>query len=383
MLTRLTVRHYKSLENVDLELGPLTVFVGRNGSGKSNIVDAIKFVRDAARNGLDWAVTERHGVEAVRQWSEGNTAEDIRISVNHKYQTIDISTHVSCELSIRRTEDGYAVSHEVGEAKTWDTAFKSQVDYYRNEVGEVFLREQDFFPEPDESHFMLRSDELFLTRATSDDEAFHPVSDVEVYTIFPNTLRDPQKISQSPHLSQHGDNLASILRRLSNNRDVSPITEIEGLVAKIMPRLHRITVESLGGYIVPRFLMREESGEEHYFDVNHLSDGTLRVLGILVALYQDPGPAVIALEEPELTVHPGALPLLADAMKEASKRRQVIVTTHSPDLLDQFDPDVIRVVEMDDRGVTTVSPLSPTQVNAVRDHLFTLGQLMSIEGLHS
>jgi predicted ATPase len=111
-----------------------------------------------------------------------------------------------------------------------------------------------------------------------------------------------------------------------------------------------------------------------------MSDGTLRVLGILVALYQELGPGVIALEEPELTVHPGILQMLAEMIKEVSQRRQILLTTHSPELLDYFDPEDIVAVDYED-GATTARPLNKAQSKAVRERLFSLGELMTVEGL--
>ena len=125
----------------------------------------------------------------------------------------------------------------------------------------------------------------------------------------------------------------------------------------------------------------EEEKRTYNFNVTQMSDGTLRVLGLLVALYQDPRSGVIALEEPELTIHPGMLPLITDSITEISDRTQVLVTTHSPELIDRFDPSQIIAVELE-KGITSARPLNAAQVNAVKEKLFSLGELMSVEGLH-
>jgi predicted ATPase len=69
MLKKLTIHHFKSLENVEIDISNVTVLVGNNASGKSNVIDAIRFVKDAFTNGLDRAFGDRHGIESVRQWS--------------------------------------------------------------------------------------------------------------------------------------------------------------------------------------------------------------------------------------------------------------------------------------------------------------------------
>jgi len=89
----------------------------------------------------------------------------------------------------------------------------------------------------------------------------------------------------------------------------------------------------------------------------------------------------IAIEEPELTLHPGALAIISDVLKEAVERCQVLITTQSPDLISQFDPRELRVVERR-KGVTSIRPVSERQIAVVNEQLFTTGDLLRIEGLH-
>lgn len=115
-------------------------------------------------------------------------------------------------------------------------------------------------------------------------------------------------------------------------------------------------------------------------DLSQESDGTLRVLAILVALYQHPPPSLIAFEEPELTVHPGAMAVLRDLFVEAATaRNQVVLTTHSSDLVSGLDTKFLRVVEMEN-GLTKVSRLNANQAEALRNHLFTTSELVGVDG---
>jgi hypothetical protein len=167
-----------------------------------------------------------------------------------------------------------------------------------------------------------------------------------------------------------------------SKRGVEALGLVTEALKSIHPGLERISILSVGGYLVPQFHMLEPSGKRHVFNVSQMWDGTLRVLGLLVALYQEPRPAVIALEEPEQTVNPAILSVIADAIKEVSKRSQILVTTHSPHLLDQFDASEVRSVELHD-GRTVVGPVIALQIDAVRERLFSLGELLVSEGLHS
>ncbi|MDD2765451.1 MAG: AAA family ATPase [Opitutaceae bacterium] len=98
------------------------------------------------------------------------------------------------------------------------------------------------------------------------------------------------------------------------------------------------------------------------------------------ALLQEPPLTLIGIEEPELTVHVGAIPLLFDYLKQASQRGQVLITTHSIELLEQLEIDDVRVVDRCN-GVTTVANVRRDQRNAVKKRLLTIGDIVSMEGL--
>ena len=113
------------------------------------------------------------------------------------------------------------------------------------------------------------------------------------------------------------------------------------------------------------------------FDSVSMSDGTLRVLGILLAVYQVSPPTLIAIEEPEATIHPAALDVLVDILKDGSHRAQILITTHSPDILDNknIEDNEILVVEST-KGKTTIAPMTPSSRDMVRKHLYTPGELL-------
>src|SRR5690606_8360330 len=110
------------------------------------------------------------------------------------------------------------------------------------------------------------------------------------------------------------------------------------------------------------------------------SDGTLRLLGILTALYQVPTPPLITIEEPELAVHPGALKMLYEVLEEASHRTQLIITTHSPDLISYCAPENLRLV-VQVEVATQIALLEQRQIDNVHAALFTTSDLRRIARL--
>lgn len=199
-----------------------------------------------------------------------------------------------------------------------------------------------------------------------------------VYSIFPDTLRAPQKYSPVKPMSTHGDNWLSILKDQPAD---SWAAELIAALQKLSGDIEDIRGCQAAGYLVAQFRHRSPGSKPKWFEAAQESDGTLRVAGIVTALLQDPPVPVIGIEEPELTVHPGAIPLLFDFIQQATRRGQVVVTTHSPELLDLLQPQQVRVVDRDPEGATRVRPLDPSQRESVRTRLMTLGELMRAEGL--
>ena len=179
---------------------------------------------------------------------------------------------------------------------------------------------------------------------------------------------------------ERGENWASILRHADRDRWKN---DFLAALVRVTGDIADFKVNELGPYLITEFRhVREDIGEASadWSVAAQESDGTLRVAGIVAALYQLPTPTLIGIEEPELCVHPGMLPLLFDLLNEASTRGQVLITTHSPELLSQFDADDIRVVERNE-GVTSIGRLAEPQRRVVEDRLLTLGELMLSERL--
>ena len=112
-----------------------------------------------------------------------------------------------------------------------------------------------------------------------------------------------------------------------------------------------------------------------------MSDGTLRVLALLIAVSQQPPPSLIVIEEPEFTIHPGALDALSDALRIAGHSMQVVMTPHSPDILDaKWIEEHIRIASWV-AGISQIRPVSPTVRETLREHLMGAGELLRANAL--
>ena len=112
-----------------------------------------------------------------------------------------------------------------------------------------------------------------------------------------------------------------------------------------------------------------------------MSDGTLRTLGVLVALFQAPA-GLVAIEEPEVALHPAATGVLTDSLRDASDHRQVLITSHSPDLLDDATlPDSAIQAVVSEDGDTKIGLLDEAGRSTLREHLYTAGELLRMDQL--
>ena len=425
-ITRVWARNFRSIEYAELELGPLTVLVGPNASGKSNLLDILGFLADAARDGLKTAITRRGGIDSIGRRTP--TGRVLGPEIGLQYQFTDGTLEHSFALT-RRGRGEYRIKREYARLElTYETFEPCEIELVNRRLikpnlksifknAEPQLTEEgrnasslaqtlnQHIPGLGAQNLLLIAEEpsltallLYIFQFQKDPGegnrrfqlmyqallgARYNLRNIGMYHIFPNSLRDPQKVADSHPLAAGGENLASILKDTVQKKNRF-LPELKEALSVAVPGVRDIRVKTAGSYYVVELKHErdEGTGKGLWFDLSHESDGTLRLLAILTALFQDPAPPLIGLEEPELAIHPGAMAVLADTMKEASLRGQVLVATHSPDLINLLPIESIRAVTAED-GSTRVGRIAEHQLKSVKDNLFLPGELHSMEGLQS
>lgn len=364
MITKLKLTNFRSIgSSVEIPLDRLNLFVGVNGSGKSNVLRSLTFLREAMKLGLPGAVTNSNGIGSVRRHSTGHP-HNVRIEVD---LALDAGpSRYGFELTGDSVEE-YRVKAEWAEVSLG--------------TGEQFTyRVQDgVFSGPAGLQPNLDAQSLALT-ALGGDPRLRPLSEflsnTMVYSINPAALRVPQKFSSETPMQSHGENWVSILHSQENAKWKA---DLVSALKKLTGDIDDVKVTKAASFLIAEFKHHSgaSSKSKRWFSSDRESDGTLRVAGILTALLQEPSLRAIGIEEPEQTVHPGALPLLFDYLREASTRSQVLVTTHSPELLNHVSLDDCRVFTVG-RGEagTLVRPLTDDQRDSVKKELLSLGDLM-------
>ena len=196
------------------------------------------------------------------------------------------------------------------------------------------------------------------------------------YSLVPDRIREIQDPDAGDVLTRDGSNAAAVLREMKrNNRD--DYDRVCRLLSKVVPGVSAVEYHSLGQKETLKFKQDVGSDWPWTFEALNMSDGTLRALGILLAVYQSSRPAVVVIEEPEATIHPAAMDVLVQILRDGQYRSQVLVTTHSPDVVDNkaISDENIRVVEKQ-RGRTIVSTMGSLSRESVKQKLYSLGDLM-------
>jgi predicted ATPase len=336
--------------------------VGQNGAGKSNTIDALVFLADCVQIGLEGAVNKRSGITAIRfAGSQG--------------RPFDISLHVEVD------REGVGAEYEV--VLTGDRTEEYRVKREHAVVGgATFSVDNGKWSGPSDVRPQIEPTSLALTTLAGD-ARFAPLAQalrsIAKYSIFPDALRVPRKYDPSRPMDPHGSNWVSILK---DQPEPSWKPDLIAVLHKLTGDLADVKFEHIAGFLVLQFKhdRNPSAKRKQWFDAGQESDGTLRVAGMMTALLQKPRPELVAIEEPELTVHPGAIRLLYDYIKEGSLGGQVVLTTHSPDLLSLLSADEVRVVErLGDE--TRVASLDDAQREVVTRGLFSLGDVMRSEGL--
>jgi hypothetical protein len=235
------------------------------------------------------------------------------------------------------------------------------------------------------------SDRLFLV-AVSGQPEFRPLYDALVrmglYNFNPDVIRELQSPDPGEVLTSDGHNLASVLKRLADEEPFGRMARVVELLGKVVPGITGVSHRPFGKKETLEFRQVVAGSKDAWrFDAENMSDGTLRALGVLVALFQRPatdGRAVrlVGIEEPETALHPGAAAVLRSALFEASRHTQVIVTSHSPDLLDDKGISAENIVSVISRGGETfLGPVDEASRTSIRDQLFTAGELLRLNQL--
>jgi predicted ATPase len=373
-LRRVRIRGYKSIAFCDVELQPLTILVGRNAAGKSNFVNALMFFRDIVSVGLNEAVKRHGGRDTIlcRYLSDSR----VRIEVDFSF-AIPIDPILWAGIYIVEAElAANGPAHIIFERLTLNDSTGKLCLEFTNENGNVMFSTTNY---PPNSVKWRNKDRPFLTayHDTPLSEFSDYITSMTAYNFYPEAIRRLQQPTPGLHLEQDGSNLASVIES-TREMDPETINRVSVYLSAVVDEVDSFWPVRYGEYETVRFRIRSRHSQEPLeFDAASMSDGTLRTLAALVAVFQLlSAPRLVCIEEPETSLHPAAMRALVDALDEATGRTQILLSTHSAEILDNptIRPENILVVQMRE-GQTVIGPVDEAYIEIVRRKLNTLGGL--------
>jgi predicted ATPase len=384
MIKKITVENYKSLENVQIELAPLTVLVGPNNAGKSNLLDSLRLLHDLVVSG-EGAVEARGGFRHI-VWN-GETKRTISFTINGHFDRdsgFSESVKYRYKFALVGGPTRYRTSREFFQVSV-DTERESESDEITTALtksGPVKLLE---YPGQDDRSYEIcdihgkrvsggSAEEKLphLRRVWRDDSPLiadfaQQVKNWGFYSLVPSHMVNPVRVRKDLRIEREGDNLSSVLHSI-HSEHIDKFGHIEELMQLAVPEINQIVTA-----LTEQGETYANIGEKHLnirIPSWAMSDGTLRLMAHLAVIFSPDCPPLVCFEEPENFVHPHALKLLANALKKASERTQIILTTHSPHFLDHFEPDSLIIVEKQE-GKTTLSQAKGKK--GIKKALRTLG----------
>jgi len=381
MITRIRIRDFKSIHQLELELDPVTVLVGRSGSGKSNLVQAIRFLRNFLLE-PGQAVGLELGWERIVPVGESKPRPAIEVWFRIPGEDLEYDYSISFGLPGQQKFPGHILL--LGERLS--LGGKPLFARVRTENGQW-----KWEAEPKTSPLPQMNEAALLGQLPSLQEVVFANASLSSgigYYHFPSSTLTPSNQSPSgqavlpqvPGLSDYASNYREIMRAITQDFHRPNIKKnIAASLREVNPSVQSVELDSLTS--PQRAIVSHKAGDRVFaLSLEQESDGFRRFYAHLLALYQRPSKLTLVFEEPENAIYPGALSILADEFKAAPRddRGQVILTTHNPIFLDSFDVENVRVVEMQD-GNTVAARVSTEQRNAVREQLLTTGELLTVD----
>jgi predicted ATPase len=390
-IRRIHIENFKSFSSLDVELSRFNIVIGSNAAGKSNFISAFRFLRDIARHGVVNAIAMQGGAEYIRNAKIG-TDRDLVVKVTYepdpREEALDRTTRDGSVLEIRscestyefslhfnQTGDGFSITGDriiigceisscgtasgrkeqkqvVGRGSIRVTSEKGEVQYSVDIPAGCPLDENDIVPlffrgkKLPERTLLL---ETFLGYPLPHFEKFF--DRIAIYDIDPKLPKRGVVITGKRELDENAGNLALVVKTILENPEKK--RKFANLLRDALPFVEDFSVQKFMD-ISLILTMRERYAKSRDLPASSLSDGTIAIFAMIIALYFEDKPFII-IEEPVSHVHPFLVGRLMKMMHEASEKKQVMITTHSTEVVKHAAIDDILLISRDSEGFSVIS----------------------------
>lgn len=345
-IKHIVLENYKSIKKLDIPLGNLNVLIGANGAGKSNFIGFFGFLQQMLKENLRGYVADKGGQEAFLYYGskvssyikfdlqlddDGSIGED---TINYSVELVPTVQNIfrfNCEHLFTKSATGNLIDEE------YNKFYESQVKFYSEYTD--LLKDLELGDLETLSKFIVHHFESMQVFHFNDTSEF-------------SAMKQPVSIDDNLYLRSNGANIAAIIKLIHDNYP-EYYRLIVDTIRMVVPDFHNFVIRDSLRFSGERIGLEwfNKSNVDIPWSASYLSDGSLRFIALATLLLMPTQlqPQAIIIDEPELGLHPAAINILSGLIKRASHERQVIVSTQSPALLANLEPEDIIIVDKQDK----------------------------------
>jgi predicted ATPase len=403
-IKKIKISNFKSFKDVEVELGNFNVFIGANASGKTNFIQIFRFLRDLAVHGLENAVSLQGGIDYLRNINLKDKNEfSLEVVLDNEYLSLIVSALLNFPVKqkIEREAKVYETTYKFGmkfikkrknfkmienkviqkfyvfKSKSKEKIDEGEIIFSiggaRVKIEDIKLQSspvrEEFLKIGESLDILLRFFKPFesLIPRSGSDNSFRKnmvIVSPNPNNFFKNILIcdfDPKlskkaiPISGKLELEEDGSNLAIVIKNIISNKNNKE--RLSKLVKYVLPYVKDFDIGKLAGKSII-LKLKEKYNKSIYLPSSFISEGTINIIGLIVALFFDKRNIVI-IEEPERNIHPHLISKIVDIMKDVAthptEKKQIIITTHNPEIVKHAGLENLFLVSRDKEGFSVVS----------------------------
>jgi len=390
-IKRIHIENYKSFSEIDVTLSRFNVLIGSNAAGKSNFISVFRFLRDIARHGVVNAIALQGGGDYIRNAKIGNK-RNLAVQVTYELDNAgDVTDRTrkggamievrSCDssyefaLDFNATGDGFSIVQDqlqigfevlscgngrnrkekdeiLGRGSIRVSVEKGEVQYTVDIPAGCGLTEDDIIPRFFRGQRLPERTLLLETFYGCPLPHFEKFFDrLAVYDIDPKLPKKGMIITAKRELDENAGNLALVVKSILENPEKK--RKFSNLLRDVLPFIEDFSVQKFMDVSLI-LTMRERYTKSRDLPASSLSDGTIAIFAMIIALYFEKKPFII-IEEPVAHIHPFLIARLMTMMKEASEKKQVMITTHSTEAVKHAAIEDLLFISRDSEGFSIIS----------------------------
>jgi len=388
IIDSVSISNFKSFDETVVKLNNYTVLIGANGSGKSNFFNALKFMSDALDNNIEYAISRQGGLNYLWNVNIKND-KNTKIKIRFIYDEDDINNITRYQKRNRLVEEkalSYELTIEYYSRLTKNMRIKNilekiEIDYNHINLmkdGKEILGDGTLFIENDgdKIKYYYKNNSVLSLKNLNDElgteildilgkrwnknmglfakyispigylVGINSLANLTIFDFDPTRPKRSVQLGNMDKLTRNGDNLAYILEKLLKN--VNKREKLFNLISEFLPFIDKYDVLTFDdNSLLTR--IQEKYSEDHKFPASFISEGTINITLLIVLLYFEENNYII-IEEPAKRIHPKLVELLTSKMIEVSNKKQVIISTHNPQIVKYAKIDNLLFIRRNDDG---------------------------------